>query len=123
MPNKTCPSCKVETHVRTSNCKCGYSFYIPVRKTKEELVVKPAPKIEVKKVVTKTTPPVTFKPFKDPVQVLINEAEALGYTLKDTSPKAKELNKRFSIYKMIGYQKYEACFNKLGHITGAVQSP
>ena len=119
MPNKTCPSCKVETHVRTSNCKCGYSFYIPVRKTKEELVVKSAPKIEVKKVITV---PIIAKPVKDPAQVLIHEAEALGYTLKDAGLKVKELNKRFSIYKMIGYQKYEACFNKLGHITGAVQS-
>lgn len=121
MPNKVCPSCKAETHVRTSNCKCGYSFYIPVRKTKEESVSKPIdlPKIETKKVVT---PPVSFKHVKDPVQVLIHEAEALGYTLKDSNPKSKELNKRFLIYKIIGHQKYQACFNKLGHITGAIQS-
>lgn len=37
MPNKACPTCKKESHVRTAKCVCGHVFYTPSKKAKEEV--------------------------------------------------------------------------------------
>lgn len=84
-------------------------FYTPSKKPK---IVVEAVKEEVK-----VAPSTVVK--KDPVVLLADEASSLGYTLKDVNPKSDELQKRFRIFKNIGYNKYEGVFSTSGKITGA----
>ena len=107
MPNKECPNCKLSIHVRTASCKCGHIFYTPVRKGKE---VPPPPTkvIEVKKAV------------KDPLLVLKDEDEGLGYTFKEIKGTGTTLSSRCYIYKMIENKRYKACLSQAGKILGLI---
>ncbi len=119
MPNKTCPECSKEMHVRTSKCECGFLFYIPTRKTKEEMESEEEEEIkEVKKV---PSPPIVKKTVKDPADTLKEEAEDLKYILKTCKTKSKDIHQRFTIHKTINNIKYNGIFNDHGKIIGAGQ--
>jgi len=118
MPNKTCPECKKEVHVRTSKCECGNIFYTPTRKTREEMEPKEEEIKEVKKV---PSPPIVKKVIKDPADILQEEAEDLKYVLKTHKTKSKDIHQRFTIHKTINNIKYNGIFNESGKIIGIGQ--
>lgn len=118
MPNKSCPECKEEVHVRTSKCECGHLFYTPTRKTKEEMEPKEEEIKEVKKV---PSPPIVKKIVKDPADTLKEEAEDLKYILKTCKTKSKDIHQRFTIHKTINNIKYNGNFNEHGKIIGVGQ--
>ena len=122
MPNKKCPACKVETHVRTSTCVCGYVFYVPKKKAIEvptEVVEEVKKEVEVVKEEPTVVISTVKKVVKDPEAFMKEQAETFGYSVKEIDKKAETLSKKFKLTKMIGTQKYYGVLHDAtGKITG-----
>jgi len=107
MPNKNCPKCKKESHVRTAKCKCGFVFYTPERKTKEEL------KKEVVKEEKEEKKDWSVKDLSE--EAWVQAHKVMGYTVKLIAPNESSLNKKYEIIKLVGNRKANCVVDAKGN--------